>query len=43
MPHGEQNFVCLCLAGDSYNNVTKSCETGKYCSGVCLCLTSKHW
>ncbi|XP_042254034.1 mucin-13b [Thunnus maccoyii] len=32
-PRGPQDFVCLCLAGDYYNNKSKICESAKVFPG----------
>ncbi|TKS89590.1 Mucin-13 [Collichthys lucidus] len=32
-PRNGKNYVCLCLAGDNYNNGTKSCEKAKVYPG----------
>ncbi|XP_067432574.1 mucin-13b isoform X2 [Thunnus thynnus] len=32
-PRGPQDFVCLCLAGDYYNNKSKMCESAKVFPG----------
>ncbi|XP_028285825.1 mucin-13b [Parambassis ranga] len=32
-PRANQSFVCVCLPGDNYNDVTKSCESAKVFPG----------
>ncbi|XP_070708281.1 mucin-13b, partial [Pempheris klunzingeri] len=42
VPRADQNFECLCLAGDYYNNNTKNCENAKVFPGHLLLPGMKY-